>query len=102
MVERADGGRRAVLHFVERWLPRSESFVYDLVTRTSHPAVVVSSCRTENRQLFPFAPLHSLLPVREPFRRYYVTPRLMALARRHSVGLVHVHHGYRVYEVIGA
>ena len=25
----------------------------------------------------------------------------MALARRHSVGLVHVHHGYRAYEVIG-
>jgi glycosyltransferase involved in cell wall biosynthesis len=26
----------------------------------------------------------------------------MALARRHTAGLIHVHHGYRVYEVMGA
>ncbi|MCU1451719.1 MAG: putative colanic acid biosynthesis glycosyl transferase [Acidimicrobiales bacterium] len=97
--------RSGVLHYVERWLPLSEQFVHGLVTRVARPGVVVSSGRLENVDLFPYERLVSLHRIRSPLperlRRYVVTPTLMAYARRASVGIVHVHHGYRAYEVIG-
>jgi glycosyltransferase involved in cell wall biosynthesis len=66
---------------------------------------VVSSGPLENVDLFPYQPLVSLHRVRsrlpERLRRYVVTPILMACARRYSVGIVHVHHGYRAYELVG-
>src|SRR4051812_45511576 len=96
--------RPRVLHFIQHWLPLSEAFVYDLVTKTRHPGIVVSSGSTENLQLFPYEPLRSLdrLPAPRRFRRQAVTARLMILARRHRVGVLHVHHGYRLHEVMGA
>lgn len=90
-----------VMHFIQHWLPLSESFVFDLVTNTEHPGLVVSSGATENVGLFPYEPLVSLRRLPAPFRRQTVTARLMLLARRHSARLIHVHHGYRLHEVMG-
>jgi glycosyltransferase involved in cell wall biosynthesis len=94
-----------VLHYVERWLPLSEQFVYGLVTNSTHSGVVVSSERVENREVFPYEPLVTLQPFRrwspKRLRRYVVAANLMLFARRYSAGLVHVHHGYRAYEAIG-
>jgi glycosyltransferase involved in cell wall biosynthesis len=96
---------RGVVHFIERWLPLSESFVHGLVTRTRRPGVVVSSRATENTDVYPYRPLHSLeWAARLPagVRRRAVTLALGAIARRHHADVIHVHHGYRAYEVIGA
>jgi colanic acid/amylovoran biosynthesis glycosyltransferase len=92
-----------VLHFIQRWLPLSESFVYDLVTKSRASALVVSSGPTENLPLFPYEPLVSLCPFSKPQRlpRRVATAALMLLVKRHSVGLIHVHHGYRLHEVMG-
>jgi hypothetical protein len=94
----------SVLHFMQRWLPLSEPFVYNLVTKTSTPGVVVSGDALENVELFPYSPLYSLgrIPHLNPLRRYGVTASLMFLARRHAGRIVHVHHGYRSHEVMGA
>src|SRR6266581_2835093 len=102
---REDGGLPVVLHYVQRWLPLSESFVHDLVTHSRAPAVVCSSDRPENLGVYPFRPLVSLSRVRAavPFGRarwWALTAALMAVAARHRVGLVHVHHGYRAFEVV--
>jgi len=88
---------------MKQWLPLSEPFVYDLVTKSMHSSVVVSSEAVENAALFPFRPLVSFArpPIPDRVRRQVVTARLMLLARRHSIGLIHVHHGYRLHEVMG-
>jgi len=93
----------SVLHFMQQWLPLSEPFVYNLVTKTSTPGVVVSGDAPENVDLFPYQPLYSLgrIPHVNPLRRYGVTASLMFLARRHGGRIVHVHHGYRSHEVMG-
>lgn len=99
----AKAPKRRVLHFIKSWLPLSEPFVYDLVTKSTVPGLVVSSEAVENVDLFPYDPLVSLARPQVPnrVRRQVVTARLMALAWRHSVGVIHVHHGYRLHEVIG-
>jgi glycosyltransferase involved in cell wall biosynthesis len=85
------------------WLSRSEPFVHALVTNSRYRGVVVASRGLENTELFPYQPVVSLGTERLPprIRRYVVTARLMRLARRHSVDLIHVHHGYCAYEAIG-
>ena len=94
-----------VLHFIRRWLPLSEPFVYDLVTKSRCSGPVVSSQPLENVDLFPYEPLLSLdgLKRRTPlgFRQKVVTAGLMYIAWRNSVGVVHAHHGYGVDEVVG-
>lgn len=92
-----------VLHFMQRWLPLSEPFVYDVVTKSRFPSLVVSSQPIENAELFPYEPLISLarFPIPKVVRRQVVTARLMTIAWRNSVGLIHVHHGYRLHEVMG-
>jgi len=92
-----------VLHFIQSWLPLSEPFVYELVTRSAYRGVVVSSRASENTELFPYEPLVSLarLGAAGRYRLHAVTASLMFLAWRHRVGLVHVHHGYVADEVVG-
>ncbi|HEV2994194.1 MAG TPA: hypothetical protein VG012_07240, partial [Acidimicrobiia bacterium] len=91
----ASGGEPAVLHFLARWLPASEGFVYDLVRGVRRRAVVVSSGRLENTARFPSdhgPPVLSLASVQaltpRPLRQKVVTATLVALARRHGVGIV--------------
>ncbi|MCU1459985.1 MAG: glycosyl transferase group 1 [Acidimicrobiales bacterium] len=97
--------RPAVMHFIERWLPLSEQFVHTLITRSRRPGVVVSSGPLENVELYPYEPLVCIDGLRrrapERLKRPVVTACLMAIARRRKVGVIHVHHGYRAYEVLG-
>ena len=101
----AAGSAPTVLHYMQRWLPLSEQFVHTLVTATRHPAVVVSRCRLEHVAAFPHRPVYSLgrlLPPPRPFtptERRALTLALLAVARRHRVGIVHSHHGYRLRDV---
>jgi glycosyltransferase involved in cell wall biosynthesis len=95
--------RPCVMHFMQRWLPLSEPFVYDVVTKGGYPRLVVSSQPVENLELFPFKPLVSLGRLPRPGRgqQQIVTAALMFLTWRYSVGVIHVHHGYRLHEVMG-
>lgn len=95
----------AVLHHVRTWLEPSEQFVHGLVSRSRHRAVVVASQAVVHPDRFPVEPLHRLgwiagVPT-EGLRRRVRTAALLELARRHGVGLVHVHFGYRLPEVTG-
>ena len=95
----------AVLHFVAHWLPPSEGFVHDLVRSLDRPAVVVASRPLENAERFPVDDVRTLAPllgvVPGPFQRKAVTARLLALAARREIGLVHAHHGYDCDRVLG-
>lgn len=97
--------KRAILHFVARWLPASEGFVYDLVRHLAPPAVIVSMWPLENMDRFALPNVHSLAPflrVRPvSLQRRALSLRLLSLAAQHRVGLVHAHHGYDCYRVIG-
>jgi glycosyltransferase involved in cell wall biosynthesis len=105
-VAAAPSGRPfTVLHYIERWLPRSESFVHGVVTNSRHPNVVVSAGRLENTDQYPHPDLVCLAPLwfRTPpkHRHQTVTACLMYQVLRHRARLVHVHHGYRGYEAKG-
>jgi glycosyltransferase involved in cell wall biosynthesis len=97
-----------VLHYVQSWLPLSAQFVHAQITRSAHPALVVSRDPPQNVAAFPFPSVVRLdrLTARLPGRadglpRRVRSAALMALALRHRVGLVHVHFGYRVHDVLG-
>lgn len=94
-----------VLHYVDRWLPLSAGFVHALVERSTHDAVVVSRDRPEHVDAFPVPALRSLAAAGRvgPGRlvRAARTAGLGWLARRHQVGLVHVHFGYAAHDVLG-
>jgi colanic acid/amylovoran biosynthesis glycosyltransferase len=79
--------------------------VFDVVTNVRRPGVVVSNLRTENTDRFPARRLHSLARVdglRSPvWSRRAVTVALAAMAVRHRVEVVHAHHGYRTYRLVG-
>ena len=94
-----------VLHVTQQWLPASEGFVHDLVRVLPRPGAVVSFAPPVNRQRFPIPHLHTLWATEQllprPLARRAVTVHLAALARRHRVRLVHVHHGYRADAVLG-
>ena len=94
-----------MLHFAERWLPASEGFVFDVVSNVRRPGVVVSNLPTENTDRFPARHIHSLALLdgigSAVWSRRAVTAALTALALRHRVGLVHAHHGYRTYRLVG-
>ena len=98
--------RAAVLQFIDTWLRPSEQFVHGIVSQLRHPGVVVSRLPVENVDRFPFEPLVSLdrFCSRFPFRMQpaAVTVSLVAVARRHRARLIHVHHGYRLHEVMRA
>jgi glycosyltransferase involved in cell wall biosynthesis len=92
---------------MQTWLPLSEQFVHALVTGSRHPSVVVARRTLENRDTFPFRPIYSLeriVPRRlegSVHERRLLTAGLLGVARRHRVGLVHHHHGYRIFDPVG-
>jgi colanic acid/amylovoran biosynthesis glycosyltransferase len=100
------GRTPAVIQFIDTWLRPSEQFVHSIVSRLRHSGVVVSRLPVENVDRFPFQPLVSLdrfcspLPFR--MRKPAVTLSLAAVATRHRARLIHVHHGYRLHEVMQA
>lgn len=90
-----------VLHYVDRWLPLSERFVYDLVRHSRHDSLVVSRARPVNVAAFPVPRVRSLhrwtwLPSRG------VERVLGRVARRAGAGVLHAHFGYRAGEAAGA
>ncbi|MHB8437629.1 MAG: glycosyltransferase [Acidimicrobiales bacterium] len=98
--------RRRVLHFVGRWLPASEGFVYDLVQALRRPGIVVSSHALENTDRFARRGVHSLeflhrIPSAE-WERRGITAALLAFSSLRDVGVLHVHHGYDAGYVVGA
>lgn len=94
-----------VLHYIERWLPLSEQFVHGIVSHSAHPGVVVSAGWLENQELYPYHPVVCLAPVwfRTPdrARQKVVSTCLAYEVVRRRARLIHVHHGYRAYEVRG-
>lgn len=94
----------SVLHYVQRWLPLSEQFVYGQIRHSRHRGVAVSRERPEHRDAFPQRPLWSLSPVLRAtpprLQPLAVTAALNAIARREGIGLVHVHFGYRAHDVL--
>lgn len=99
------GSNRPVLHFAARWLPASEGFVYDLVTHLQRPSMVVASSKVENADRFPFHQVHSLATIQAVVpsvaRQKAITAWLLAISSWSKPALVHVHHGYRVDQVLG-
>lgn len=95
----------AVLHYLDRWLPVSEQFVHAALSRSRHPSVVVSRQAPLHRTAFPTpGPLVSLAALSrlpDPVARRARTAALLVLAGQHDVGLVHVHFGYRLHDVLG-
>ncbi|MGH2784716.1 MAG: glycosyltransferase [Actinomycetota bacterium] len=97
-----------VLHTMQRYLPLSEQFVYTLLVRTEHRAVVVSRDAIENEDTFPIKPLYSLARVAKRHdpptisERRILTASLAAIATAHRAKLLHHHHGYRLSDVLGA
>jgi glycosyltransferase involved in cell wall biosynthesis len=93
-----------VLHYVEHWLDLSAGFVHGHVSRSAHRGVVVSHNRVENRAAFPHRPVISLHPLvrRVPPRRWPVnrTRVLGLITSAYRVGVVHVHFGYVVGDVL--
>ena len=95
-----------VLHYLDRWLPVSAGFVYELVTRTRRPATVLSRRRPENLAAFPHSPLRTLaavdaMPVPSSWRPRVLTAALMTQAMATRAQLLHVHFGYAVNDVTG-
>jgi len=104
---RASGRTSPVLHYMGHWLPLSEQFVYNLVTGSRHRGIVVSRHRPEHLATFPYRPVLSLrrIPSRSftgMSERRMLTLALMAIAKMTRAGLIHVHHGYNVHDVLGA
>jgi glycosyltransferase involved in cell wall biosynthesis len=101
-----NGDMSTVLHYMARWLPLSESFVYELMRHTRHRAFVVSRFAPENLGAYPHRPLLSLrlipqsLPGASTERRA-ITASLMALIAASRAKVLHVHHGYRLHDVAG-
>lgn len=95
----------AVLHHVRSWLEPSEQFVHGLISSSRHPAVVAVAGDLVDADRFPVEHLHRLgwldrLPM-EGLRRRVRTAALLGISSRRSVGVVHVHFGYRLPEVTG-
>jgi glycosyltransferase involved in cell wall biosynthesis len=95
-----------VLHTMQRYLPLSEQFVHTLITRSSFRGVVVSREPAENRDAFPFKPVHALGMIKrhDPpsnSERRLLTAAYSSIALAHRAKLVHQHHGYRMSDVAG-
>lgn len=93
-----------VLHYVEHWLELSSGFVHAHVAHSRHRGVVVSHNATENRDAFPHRPVVRLdrLAGVVPQHRWpaFRTSSLRAIASAFRVGVVHVHFGYAVRDVL--
>ena len=100
------GRRSPVLHYMGRWLPLSEQFVYNLVTGSKRRGIVVSRNRPANRGTFPYRPVISLnaIPSRSfpgLSERRMITAALLTVVKIARAGIIHVHHGYNVHDVEG-
>lgn len=99
---------RTVLHTMQRYLPLSEQFVHTLLTRTAHPAVVVSRDAVTNRATFPLRRVYSLARVAKRHdpptisERRLLTAATVSIATMHRAGLIHHHHAYRLSDFVGA
>ena len=94
----------SVLHYVEHWLELSAGFVHGQVSRSAVRPVVVSHNAVEHLDAFPIRPLVRLdrLARLVPPRRWPSTrtTALRAIAAAYRVGVVHVHFGYVVRDVL--
>ena len=99
-----------VLHYVQSWLPVTQRFVDDLVSRSRHRAVVVAregrddagGRRPHHRPVRSVAPVVQLTRrVNGAIERRALTAALMAIAMRERAAIVHVHFGYVVRDVLG-
>lgn len=94
-----------MLHYVPRWLPLSERFVFDVVARSRYRSTVVSALWPQNRDVFPHESVHCyrplLAPVPPPLRQRVRTAILSAHANRHGTRLVHTHFGFRIHDAAG-
>ncbi|HLX89977.1 MAG TPA: glycosyltransferase [Acidimicrobiales bacterium] len=97
--------RGTVLHFIARWLPVSEGFVYDLVGHVDYRGIVVADRPLENTERFPHAELHSLGTLRRmlpgALAQRAATGALLWWATTGRADVVHAHHGYEVDHVLG-
>ena len=98
-------GTSTVLHFLARWLPVSEGFVYDLVRHLPYRGIVVADRPLENADRFPFAEVHSLGGIRRVLpgglAQRAATGSLLWWAATRCADIVHAHHGYEVDHVLG-
>jgi glycosyltransferase involved in cell wall biosynthesis len=91
-----------VLHYLQRWLPISESYVAGLIATSRHEGIVVSRHRLAHRTAFPHRPVYSLGAIprlhwpQGAMERRAITASLVAIGRRHDISIVHHHHGYRL------
>lgn len=91
---------RTIVHYMGRWLPLSEQFVYGLVTRSRYRGLVVSRYVPENLDAFPYRRVVSLGWITG--RPGVLTASLVAIAAGTRARAVHVHHGYHLRDALGA
>jgi glycosyltransferase involved in cell wall biosynthesis len=102
---RGPAGALPVLHYVQEWLPLSQSFVYQPISRSRHRAIVATRAPLTNMAAFPHRPVCSLSSIwphaerRVP--RVVLTAWLTGLAAAYGVRVIHVHFGYPIHDVAG-
>ena len=87
--------------FSTRFLPYSQTFVYDELRHHSRYRAEVFCLERMNAELFPYSQVHSLLPARgisdmleaRLYRHFLLSPRFMKLIQGGSYQLVHAHFG---------
>ncbi|MGH7896510.1 MAG: glycosyltransferase [Candidatus Binatia bacterium] len=103
-----------VAHFVPLYLPRTETFIYQIIThhRRYHP-IVLAQHRVETASLFPFREVYAAddLSRRWSFHAWYQRAqhylrgktyvRFESLLARRRARLLHVHFGHTGAELIG-
>ncbi|MDX6218093.1 MAG: colanic acid/amylovoran biosynthesis glycosyltransferase [Frankiales bacterium] len=95
----------AVLHYLPRWLPPSEQYVHQLLSRSSYRPVVAVRRGVVRPEAFPQQPLVRLdrllrfLPAAQ--ERRGVAAALALAVRRYGAGLLHAHFGFELDGVVG-
>lgn len=96
----------SVLHYVEEWLPLSESFVYGPLSHSRHRAFVLTRAPLVNTVAFPHADVASLSAIWPRAQRYVpqpvLTAWLVAYMATRRIRVVHVHFGYAIHDVTRA
>jgi glycosyltransferase involved in cell wall biosynthesis len=93
---------------VAEWLPLSEGFVFDLISRSRQRSVVVSHGPLVNEDRYPHPgfPVRSLAPIermaRPVARRRATTGALIAIALAHRAAIFHTHFGDRAPATVSA
>jgi colanic acid/amylovoran biosynthesis glycosyltransferase len=109
---RRPGRHAGVAHFVPLYLPRTETFIYSVLTHhRRYRPIVLAQNRVETAELFPFPHLYVDAEVRSRWsadtwyrriallrgRRY---GRWESLLDRHAVGIMHAHFGHTGAETV--